>query len=47
MKRNVTLSILLIFLTFSCKASNNMESSMQANIKTSKGDILIKLEFEI
>ena len=60
MKRNITLSILLLFLILSgCKSNktineeanieklnNNVESAMQANIKTSKGDILIELEFE-
>jgi len=59
MKKNITLSILLLFLAFSCKSNetisdntpleesnNNMESSMQANIRTSKGNILIELEFE-
>lgn len=46
MKTNVLLSLVFIFSIVECKTETSGKSTMQAIINTSKGDIVVELEFE-
>ena len=46
MKTNVLLSLIFIFSIIECKTETAEKSTMQAIINTSKGDIVVELEFE-